>query len=316
MKTKRTFKIGAFLLGAALCFGNLQPASAAHGKSLNNPIVFSAVVRDADGFVRDNATLTLDCRIIDRETHSLVYSETHTITADAMGQLQIPLGEGMPTYGNFLQVDFAAPLDLIVYDGEQVLSHAPLTTVPAAMYAQVADNAKTAQSIEGIEFDDEAAPDKNIIWSSEKVTQLLNNVSGDTPQTPAEDINLCLVNDAENGIYHEAIPIGSGLFANPILKVLRQDGNCDLFSGLDDGAAALKKSYRVRVMTYNTAGDPKAPKEVYIPASTAGLDIYVDNYRIDQPVTYYTHDALVFDVEFYYLGDDITPKLYVTLIRE
>ena len=136
------------------------------------------------------------------------------------------------------------------------------------------------------------------------------------------DLNFCLVNDAEKGLYHNAIPLydferpdSIGLFANPILKVLRQDANCDLFSALDR-ASLLKRSYRARVMTYNTGGDPMNPKEVYIPASTAGLDIYVDNYRMDVPVVYYTYDALVFDVEFYYLGDGTTPKLYVTLIRE
>ena len=136
------------------------------------------------------------------------------------------------------------------------------------------------------------------------------------------DLNFCLVNDAEKGLYHNAIPLydferpdSIGLFANPILKVLRQDANCDLFSALDR-ASLLKRSYRARVMTYNTGGNPTSPKEVYIPASTAGLDIYVDNYRMDVPVVYYTYDALVFDVEFYYLGDGTTPKLYVTLIRE
>ena len=136
------------------------------------------------------------------------------------------------------------------------------------------------------------------------------------------DINYCLVNDAEKGLYHNAIPLydmdrpdSIGLFANPILKVLRQDGHCELFSALER-ASMLKRSYRARVMTYNNGGNPMNPKEVYIPASTAGLDIYVDNYHMDVPVVYYTYDALVFDVEFYYLGDDTTPKLYVTLIRE
>lgn len=315
MKIKSIFKIGAFMIATAIYVSSFQPAMAAHGKSTSNPIVFSAVVRDADGFVRYNTTLTLDCRIIDREAHTLVYSETHTLTSDAMGQLQIPLGEGMPTFGNFLQVDFAAPLDLIVYDGEQVLTHAPLTTVPTAIYAQSADKATSAQSLEGIEFDDEADAALNIIWSSDKVVKLLNGVSGGTPQVPAADINLCLVNDAQQGIYHEAIPLAGGLFANPVLKVLRQESNCDLISGLD-GVANVKQSFRTRVMTYNTSGNPSAPKEVYIPASAAGLDVYVDNFRIETPVTYYTHDVLVFDVEFYYLGADVTPKLYVTLVRE
>ncbi|MDE7104190.1 MAG: hypothetical protein K2O46_08100, partial [Bacteroidales bacterium] len=408
--------------------------------------------------------------------------ETHTLSADAMGQLQIPLGDGTPTYGDFQQVDFSQPLDLVVYDGDQLLTDAPLTQVPSAAFAQTADHAETAnnalsaRTLDGIAFDDEAEPDQSTIWSSAKVSQMLGtqqqgvqsgqtaiakeraermaedqriwdslNARGNdlislderfngqnerldgmddrvheqeeainalkeradghdeavnaleertdgmdqhlheldddlnaleervsaneeginTLETRTEDldrhlhdleanvnaslevvwdsidalkdelrqqkddiehqlgdINYCLVNDAERGVYHQAIPLYDmerpdtiGLFANPILKVLRQDGHCDLFSALNL-ASQMKKSYRARVMTYNTGGNPMTPKEVYIPASTAGLDIYVDNYHMDVPVVYYTYDALVFDVEFYYLGDDITPKLYVTLIRE
>lgn len=466
-KTNTTTVLSAFLIGSAICFGLMRPTATA---SDTNPIVFSAVARDADGFVKNNATLQLDCRLVDRETRNTVYSETHTLSADAMGQLQIPLGDGTATYGDFQQVDFSRPLDLVVYDGDQLLTDAPLTQVPAAAFARQADNAKTAetaeqaytasyalnaqsaQQIDGIAFDDEAEPDQATIWSSAKVSQMLGNQqqgvqSGQTAiakekaermaedqriwdslnardndrlaleervnehdenlsaleervnghdedisaleervqdldkdllaldervndsldivwdsihairndlntmderindslevvwdsidalkdelrQQKAEieqqmgDINYCLVNDAERGIYHSAIPLYDadkpdtiGLFANPILKVLRQDGPCNLFSALNL-ASQLKKSYRARVMTYNTGGDPASPKEVYIPASTAGLDIYVDNYHMDVPVVYYTYDALVFDVEFYYLGDDATPKLYVTLIRE
>lgn len=515
MKKIKTLQLGALLIGTAICFGTMRPAVAVAADA--NPIVFSAVARDADGFVKNNATLQLDCRLVDRETRNTVYSETHTLSADAMGQLQIPLGDGTPTYGNFQQVDFSQPLDLLVFDGDQLLTDAPLTQVPSAAFAQTADHAETAnnalsaQTLDGIAFDDEAEPDQSTIWSSAKVSQMLGNqqqgvqsgqtaIAKERAERMAEDqriwdslnvrgndliamnerfneqderlngmdermheqeasidaleeradghdeainaleertngmdqhlhdldddlstlkervdghdaaintleervegmdghmhdldddlsaleervsanegnintleertedidrhlhdleanvndslevvwdsidalkdelrqqqeeierqmgdINYCLVNDAERGIYHNAIPLYDadkpdtiGLFANPILKVLRQDGHCALFSALHL-ASQLKRSYRARVMTYNTSGDPTSPKEVYIPASTAGLDIYVDNYRMDVPVVYYTYDALVFDVEFYYLGDDTTPKLYVTLIRE
>ena len=477
MEKTRIFQLGALLIGTAICFGTMRPAVAVAADT--NPIVFSAVARDHDGFVKNDATLQLDCRLVDRETRNTVYSETHTLSADAMGQLQIPLGDGTPTFGNFQQVDFSQPLDLVVYDGDQLLTDAPLTQVPAAAFAQTADHAETAnnalsaQTLNGIAFDDEAEPDQGTIWSSAKVSQMIGNqqqgvqsgqtaIAKERAERMAEDqriwdslnvrandqtalterveehfntleervheqetdlntlkervdgheaeintvkehvdgmddhmhemdddlstlkervdghdaaiealedrtedidhhlhdleasvndslevvwdsidalkdeirqqkediehqigdLNFCLVNDAEKGLYHNAIPLydferpdSIGLFANPILKVLRQDANCDLFSALDR-ASLLKRSYRARVMTYNTGGDPMNPKEVYIPASTAGLDIYVDNYRMDVPVVYYTYDALVFDVEFYYLGDGTTPKLYVTLIRE
>ena len=477
MEKTRIFQLGALLIGTAICFGTMRPAVAVAADT--NPIVFSAVARDHDGFVKNDATLQLDCRLVDRETRNTVYSETHTLSADAMGQLQIPLGDGTPTFGNFQQVDFSQPLDLVVYDGDQLLTDAPLTQVPAAAFAQTADHAETAnnalsaQTLNGIAFDDEAEPDQGTIWSSAKVSQMIGNqqqgvqsgqtaIAKERAERMAEDqriwdslnvrandqtalterveehfntleervheqetdlntlkervdgheaeintvkehvdgmdnhmhemdddlstlkervdghdaaiealedrtedidhhlhdleasvndslevvwdsidalkdeirqqkediehqigdLNFCLVNDAEKGLYHNAIPLydferpdSIGLFANPILKVLRQDANCDLFSALDR-ASLLKRSYRARVMTYNTGGNPTSPKEVYIPASTAGLDIYVDNYRMDVPVVYYTYDALVFDVEFYYLGDGTTPKLYVTLIRE
>lgn len=473
MKSKRNLIPGAFLFGIAL-LGGMNAHEAQAARSDNNPIVFSAVARDGDGFVRHNETLDLDCRLLERNTQNAVYSETHRLTSDAMGQVQIPLGDGAATAGDFSQVDFSQPLDLAVYEGAALLTRAPLSQVPAAAFAQQAEAARTAtnalsaqtarvaetaqtaetaktafeaetarsaltaktaeqattaelaktaetarsaeiaetaktaenaisaqtaqtalraqsaQAIEGLAFNDEAAPDQATIWSSAKVARLIGGQGNQGGQTAlakeraeriAEDlrlldsiaahrqdlnklgdsvlalelrfndslvivwdsidalrealrqqiegletelgaINYCLVNDAEKGIYTAAIPLYDnadpetvGLFTNPILKVLRQNGNCDLFADLNL-VAALKKSYRTRVMTYNTGGAPDNPKEVYIPASTAGLEVYVDNYRIDLPVTYYTYDALVFDVEFYYLGADVTPKLYVTLIRE
>ncbi len=427
MKRNQTI-LGTFLVGIAL-LGGMNTSKAQAARIDNNPIVFSAVARDGDGFVRHNETLDLDCRLFERNTQNAVYSETHRLTSDAMGQVQIPLGDGAATAGDFSEVDFSQPLDLAVYEGATLLTRTPLTQVPAAAFAQqaaaartattalsaqtaieaetadlaktaetarsaeVAETAKTAenaisaqtalraqsaQTIEGLAFNDEADPDQATIWSSAKVASIIGGQGGQGGQTAlakeraeriAEDlriwdsiaalrdsthalelrfndslvivwdsidalrealrqqlgaINYCLVNDAEKGLYTAAIPLYDevepetvGLFTNPILKVLRQSGNNDLFTGLSL-VSSLNKSYRTRVMTYNTDADadPDNPKEVYIPASTAGLEVYVDNYRIDQPVTYYTYDALVFDVEFYYLGEDVTPKLYVTLIRE
>lgn len=438
MQRRQTILV-AFLTGTAL-FGGINAQEAQAARSDNNPIVFSAVARDRDGFVRHNETLDLDCRLFERNTQNAVYSETHRLTSDAMGQVQIPLGDGAATAGDFSEVDFSQPLDLAVYEGAALLTRAPLTQVPSAAFAQqaeaartatnalsaqtaieaetadiaktaetarsaeVAETAKTAdqaknaqnainaqtalraqsaQAIEGITFNDEAAPDQATIWSSAKVASLIGGQGGQGGQTAlakeraeriAEDlriwdsiaalrdsthalelrfndslvivwdsidalrealrqqleeletelgdINYCLVNDAEKGIYTAAIPLYDnaepetvGLFTNPILKVLRQNGNCDLVADLNL-VSFLNKSYRTRVMTYNMSGTAATPKEVYIPASTAGLEVYVDNYRIDTPVTYYTYDTLVFDVEFYYLGKDVTPKLYVTLIRE
>ena len=75
---KKTLHIfGAIIIGTAIYFGLMRPATAAPGG--NSPIVFSAVARDADGFVRTNETLYLDCRLVDRDTRNTFYIETHTL---------------------------------------------------------------------------------------------------------------------------------------------------------------------------------------------------------------------------------------------
>ncbi len=480
------------LMGAA--FMPYAPLSA----QTSNPIVFSAVARDGDGFVRHNTTLNLDVRLVDRQSQAVVYNERHSLTTDAMGQVQIPLGEGTSKSGDFRTVDFSQGLDLVVYDGSELLTRSPLTQVPSAAYAekadaavtatnalsaetarvaetaqiaqsaetarvaetatsaqtamsaktaetaQVAQRAHVAEAVTGISFNDEGEPAANTIWSSAKVSRMIGgqttqsgqtglaketaerkaedaslksgidemstglaketaerkaedgklldsivkerntraaadallksdiddlstDLDSETTERKAEDerlsagidelesaladtakvlwdtiselsaaiksanadlsgrldsMNHCMVNNAENGIYSAAIPLYSaekplevGLFTEPLLKVLRQSNSSYLFTDLSQ-ASALKKSYRCRVMTYNESGDAANPTEVYIPASTSDLSIYVDNVKIDENVTYYTYDALVFNVEYYYLGDGITPKMYVTLIRE
>ena len=557
------------VLGTGLPFAALSasPTQTTDG----NPIVFTAVARDADGFVRHDKTLNLNVHLVDRTTNAVLYSERHTLTTDAMGQVQIPLGSGTLSSGELATVDFSQSIDLVVYDGNTELMRSPLTQVPSAAYADKAEHASTAQTalsamsaeraqtaqlakeaemVRGLNFNDEGEPATTTIWSSEKVSRMIINSGNTSGQTglakeeaarkaedsrlwdslavlnnrtaqegqsalakeiaerkaedsrlgalitdeetarktedqklldslrkeaytreldddrlrgdiaseanerttsdaalrealttetnartaadealqdalttegrlrKTEDINLkvditnettartkgdsnlmdsittyfnrvssggqtdlakerkeridadanlgsaiaelneglgeltanladtskvlrdaiasvkenltgrldsinhCMVNDAEKGIYTAAIPLYSaakplevGLFTEPLLKVLRQSQSCDLITALNQ-ASELKKSYRCRVMTYNTSGDASAPTEVYIPASTTDLDIYVDNVKIDETVTYYTYDVLVFDVEFYYLGDGVTPKLYVTLIRE
>lgn len=461
-----------------------------------NPIVFSAVARDADGFVRHNTTLALSVQLVDRITKDVVYSEQHAVQTDAMGQMHLPLGEGNGKSGDFGAVDFSRSLDLVVYENGKVLTRSALSQVPSAAYAQVSDNARTAQtalsalsaetastaqtaahaksaetaqtaqsaktaesaqrarvaeSVAGLSFNDDGEASSGTIWSSEKVSRLIGSQTSQSGQTglaketaerKAEDlklldslvkernarveadhllkaeidglntelaketderkasddelqagldefgnaldketadrtaadallksdledlstdldkleanladtakviwdtisglraviktakadlsgrldsINHCMVNDAEKGIYTAAIPLFNaekplevGLFTEPLLKVLRQSSDGALFTAIDQ-ARELKKSYRCRVMTYNENGNINTPTEVYIPASTDKLNIYVDNVRVEEDVTYYTYDALVFDVEYYYLGNGITPKMYVTLIRE
>ena len=470
-----------------------------------NPIVFSAVARDANGFVRHSTALELDVRLVDRQSQMVLYSEKHNLSTDAMGQVQIPLGQGVRKSGDFRAVDFSQELDLVVYDGDEFLTRAPLSQVPSAAYAEkaeaavtatnalsaetaknaqhaatadnalvaqhaemartaenadhaqsaksaeIAQTARVAESVAGVSFNDEGEASSGTIWSSEKVSRMIGSQTSQVGQTglaketaerKAEDlklldslvkernarveadhllkaeidglnteldtetaerkasddelqagldelgnaldketadrtaadallksdledlstnldkleanladtakvlwdtisglqaviktakadlsgrldsINHCMVNNAEKGIYTAAIPLFNaekplevGLFTEPLLKVLRQSSNGALFTNLDQ-ARELKKSYRCRVMTYNESGDVNTPAEVYIPASTDKLNIYVDNVRVEEDVTYYTYDALVFDVEYYYLGDGITPKMYVTLIRE
>lgn len=137
----------------------------------------------------------------------------------------------------------------------------------------------------------------------------------------AKEQNVCEASDPARGVYADAIPLYSldnpdtiGLFAMPELKVLRQSGPCALFSDVALGTN-LDRSFKTRVLAYNTTGNPLSPQTLTIPAGTSGIEVYVDNYRIDAPVEYTTYDILVFDVEYYHI-DAGQGKLYVTLVRE
>lgn len=340
-----------------------------------NSMVFSGVLRDNDGFVQNNTQANINCRLIDKETKQEVYSEQHSVTTDAMGQMQIPLGSGKKPSLNFADIDFSKSLDIEIYNNDRLITKSSLSQVPQAAFAtraqsantaNTAGNANTAAKLQGKVFNDEAEAASNNIWSSAKMAKMIDGQTGQTglakeiTERKKEDlriwdsinllnqkvvdslaeiwdsinalklqvkenmdnINYCLLNDADKGIYTTSIPLYSvtlpdtiGLFTNPLMKVIKQSGDCDLIKDLNL-VSNLKKSYKTSVLTYNTSENIATPKSVIIPASTVGLDIYVDNLKTDAPIEYFTYDVLVFEVEYFYLGESINPKLYVTLVRE
>lgn len=163
-----------------------------------------------------------------------------------------------------------------------------------------------------VQVDLERKAEDNRIWDS--ITSIRQDLN-DAEQ------NVCIASDPSRGIYTSAIPLYDvdnpdtiGLFTMPELKVLKQSGSCQLFSSLNL-AGNLDRAYKTRIMTYNMTGSLMTPQTITIPAGESGIDVYVDNYLIDAPVEYKTYDILVFDVEYYHIGDG-EGKLYVTLVRE
>ena len=179
------------------------------------PVKYQAVLRDERGYVRADETLTLTLEL--RQEGAAIYTERHTVTTDALGQIQVYLGDGTPVSGRYEGIDWSIASELKVSDGSTELAVIPVTAVPTALYAykahtaeeaatalsakeaetaaqataaETAKQALTAQELEGKVFDDNLAPAGHIYYSANKMLRMFHEEiehfhpdSGSTDQT-------------------------------------------------------------------------------------------------------------------------------------
>lgn len=173
------------------------------------PVKYQAVLRDSRGYVRADETVTLTLELLQEGTS--VYKESHTVTTDALGQVQVYLGGGNAQSGQYRDIDWSLSHHLKVSDGKNVLADVPVSAVPTSLYAaragtastallasmssvsetaltaeqaekaQVASTAETAmvaEALSGKIFDDDQEPDSHIYYSAAKVSRMIQDGGG------------------------------------------------------------------------------------------------------------------------------------------
>ena len=108
-----------------------------------NGINYKAIIKDANGGVVANQTITIQFQVI---STSYLYREQHTPTTDDNGLIIVVIGEGTATTGNFNSVDWASDdyfLNVQVLVGNDLvdLGTTPFKHVPYAIVAESVKNA-------------------------------------------------------------------------------------------------------------------------------------------------------------------------------
>lgn len=144
-------KLRAIVMALAIVSSMLAWASAPKGFS------YQATVRNADGSLAVNKIVGVRVSILRGSvTGAVVYSETNTVKTNANGLFSLQVGAGMVKGGSFADIDWTdgtyymrSEISLnnnSVYD---ISATSQLLSVPFAMYADKAGEAKTAETLSG-----------------------------------------------------------------------------------------------------------------------------------------------------------------------
>ena len=135
-----TFKRFSFLLLVIISTCGLLLAQIPQG------INYQAVLRDGNNIL-SNQSIVLTLNIL--QNNVPVYEEDHNVSTNDFGLVNVTLGQGTTTLGNFSQLDWALgnyKLEVIVTDGGNInnLGSSDLVSVPYSLYA---DRSKKADSM-------------------------------------------------------------------------------------------------------------------------------------------------------------------------
>ena len=137
MKTKLTLFF--VLLFGLICFAQ-------------NGINYKAVIKDTNGNVVANNSITVQFTILKGATQTNIYRETHAPTTDANGMVVINIGKGTPISGTFTGVDWASDdhfLNVKINTGTGLIDMGttPFSAVPYAITATSAQNVTGLEAI-------------------------------------------------------------------------------------------------------------------------------------------------------------------------
>lgn len=114
-----------------------------------NGINYKAVIKDDNGNVLANDNIFIQFAILEGGTTN-VYTETHSPSTDANGIIIVDIGEGIPTSGNFSNIDWDSDdylLNVQVNTGSGFVDMGT-TQFKSVPYAKSAENAISAKTIE------------------------------------------------------------------------------------------------------------------------------------------------------------------------
>jgi hypothetical protein len=131
---------------------------------------YQAVVRNNTGIVVANQNIAVKAEILDSNSTTILYSETHNITTNAQGLFALQVGGGSVKSGVFANIDWSAgnryirtSVDLAGGTNFQLIGTSQLLSVPYALQSLKATVAESLVST-SITINSYAFPDENLYY--------------------------------------------------------------------------------------------------------------------------------------------------------
>ena len=127
-------------------------------------INYQAVARNSAGGLLSNSSISLRISILDKTaTGTSVFTETHSVTTNALGLFTFMIGKGTLVSGDFTKIDWSTndkflevEMDSSGGSSYTVMGTSQLVSVPYALYADKAGNAKTYNAGSGISISNDS----------------------------------------------------------------------------------------------------------------------------------------------------------------
>ena len=121
-------------------------SSSSGSSDVPNLLNYQSVVRDGSGNILANQTVQFRMNILDTNTSTFPYSETHTVTTSAQGIVSFQIGGGTIVSGLFTDIDWGhsnllqTEIDVSGGTNYITLGVSPFVSVPYALRAKYAEN--------------------------------------------------------------------------------------------------------------------------------------------------------------------------------
>lgn len=184
---KKTFTIVALLLFSILF------AQAPAGFN------YQAIVKNAAGQLVINQNVTIRFSLKQGANSSTpLYVETHQVSTDSKSQVNLIIGQGTASIGNFAQIDWSLTslyysIELNTGSGYVTVASNDLISVPYAMYANIAGSTKIPSLAEVLQRGNDA--------TAKKITNLA------TPVDPKDGVNIDYLATLKTKLDNQALKI-------------------------------------------------------------------------------------------------------------